>query len=254
MFFFLSKVVYYLVMPFTIMCACFLFALITRNQKRKKRAFIAALIMLFFFSNDFLTNEIMRAWEIEARPIASLKKYKLAIVLTGTTVTNFPDDRVYFSRGADRVTHTIQLYKEGKVEEILISGGSGKIIGESEPEANKFKKVMVMMGVAEGDIIIENETRNTGESAQEVKKILDANGFKGNDCLLITSAFHMRRSIACYRKAGVNLDSFSTDFYSYPRDYQLDSFIIPKIEAFVSWHKMVKEWVGFVAYKVAGYV
>lgn len=254
MFFFLSKVLYYLAMPFTIACAGFLYAFITKDQKRKKRVFFAALIMLFFFSNDFLTNEIMRAWEIEARPIASLKTYRLAIVLTGTTTNNLPDDRVYFTKGADRVTHTIQLYKMGKVEKILISGGSGKISGESEPEANRFRKVMVMMGVAENDIIIENETRNTGESAQEVKKILDAKGFKGEDCLLITSAFHMRRALACYRKAGVNPDSFSADFYSYPRDYHLDSFIVPKIEAFVSWHKLVKEWLGFVAYKVAGYV
>jgi uncharacterized SAM-binding protein YcdF (DUF218 family) len=152
------------------------------------------------------------------------------------------------------VTHTIQLYKQGKVEKILISGGSGRIMGEAEPEANKFKKVMVMMGVADTDIIIENETRNTGESAQEVKKILDDNGYADNDCVLITSSFHMRRSLACYRKVGVNLDSFSTDFYSYPRDYSLDSFIIPKIGAFESWHKLVKEWLGFVAYKIAGYV
>jgi uncharacterized SAM-binding protein YcdF (DUF218 family) len=241
-------------MPFTIVCAGFLYAFITRDQKRKKRVYIAALAMLFFFSNDFIANECMLAWEIKARAIAPMKTYKLAIVLTGTTVTHFPDDRVYFSKGADRVTHTIQLYKQGKVEKILISGGSGRIMGEAEPEANKFKKVMVMMGVADTDIIIENETRNTGESAQEVKKILDANGYADNDCVLITSSFHMRRSLACYRKVGVNLDSFSTDFYSYPRDYSLDSFIIPKIGAFESWHKLVKEWLGFVAYKIAGYV
>lgn len=210
--------------------------------------------MLFFFSNDFLANEVMIAWEIEARPIAPMKKYRLGIVLTGTTVTHFPNDRVYFTKGADRVTHTIQLYKEGKIEKILISGGSGRILGEAEPEANRFRKVMVMMGIPEQDIIIENETRNTAESAIHVKKILDSSGFNGSDCLLITSAFHMRRSLACYRKAGVDLDNFTTDFYSYPRDYNVGTFIIPKIEAFVSWHKLVKEWVGFAAYKVAGYV
>lgn len=255
MFFFLSKVLYYVVMPFTIVCALFLYAAIAKNQKRKRICFLAALFMLLFFSNDFVANEVMHAWEIEARPIASLKTYKLAIVLTGTTVPNVPNDRVYFTKGADRVTHTIQLYKEGKVERILISGGSGRILGEAEPEANKFRKVMIMMGVPDSVITIENETRNTGESAQEVKKILDANGFGESDCVLITSAFHMRRSLACYRKAGIELDHFSTDFYSYPRtNYAIDSFLIPKIEAFVSWHKLVKEWVGFVAYKLAGYV
>jgi uncharacterized SAM-binding protein YcdF (DUF218 family) len=212
------------------------------------------MVMLLFFSNDFLANEVMTAWEIEARPIATLKKYRLAIVLTGTTMTHFPDDRVYFTKGADRVTHTIQLYKQGFVEKILISGGSGRIQGEAEPEANKYKKVMLLMGIPEQDIMIENETRNTAESAREVKKMLQAGGFEGKDCILITSAFHMRRSIACYKKAGVNLDSFSADFYSYPKDYNIGSFVIPKIESFAVWHKLVKEWLGFTAYWMAGYL
>ncbi|HEY0653409.1 MAG TPA: YdcF family protein [Chryseosolibacter sp.] len=254
MFFFLSKVLYYAVMPFTIVCAAFLYSGITKVPRRKRIAFWTALTMLLFFSNDFLANEVMRAWEIEARPIASLKKYKLAIVLTGTTMSNVPDDRVYFTKGADRVTHTIQLFKEGKIERILISGGSGRIMGEAEPEANKFRKVMVMMGVPDSVILIENETRNTAESAQEVKKVLDESGFQGSDCVLITSAFHMRRSLACYRKVGIELDCFSTDFYSYPRDYTIDAFVVPKLESFLSWQKLVKEWVGFVAYKAAGYV
>lgn len=210
--------------------------------------------MLLFFSNDFIANEVMRAWEVETRPIASLKKYKLGIVLTGTTMNHFPDDRVYFAKGADRVVHTVQLYKAGLLEKILISGGSGRLIGESEPEANKFRKVMVLMGVPDSAIMIENETRNTAESAQEVKKILEAGSFKASDCVLITSAFHMRRSLGCYRKAGIDLDSFSADFYSSVGDYTIDAFLIPKIEALSIWHKLAKEWVGFVAYKMAGYL
>jgi uncharacterized SAM-binding protein YcdF (DUF218 family) len=254
MFFFLSKVLYYLAMPFTIVCALLLFALVTKNIKWKKRAFFSGVIMMLFFSNEFVANEMMLAWEIEARAISSLHKYKLGIVLTGTTMTHSPDDRVYFAKGADRVTHTVQLYKEGLLEKILISGGHGRIIGEAEPEANKYKRVMMMMGVPEEAIIIENETRNTAESALEVKKMLDQGGYKAQDCLLITSAFHMRRSRACYKKAGVDLDTFSTDFYSSLRGYNIDSFLIPKIEGFIIWHKLTKEWIGFIAYKVAGYV
>ncbi|HEY0741433.1 MAG TPA: YdcF family protein [Chryseosolibacter sp.] len=241
-------------MPLTIVCGCILYAFLTKNPRRKRWFYIAGISMLFFFSNEFVANEIMHAWEVDARPIASLKRYKLAIVLTGTTMNHYPDDRVYFTKGADRVVHTIQLYKEGLIEKILISGGSGRISGESEPEANKFRKVMIMMGVPDSAILIENETRNTAESAQEVKKILLAQQFNGTDCLLITSAFHMRRSFACYRKAGVEVDTFSTDFYTSLRDYQLDSFLIPKLEAFIIWHRLVKEWVGMIAYKIAGYI
>jgi uncharacterized SAM-binding protein YcdF (DUF218 family) len=184
-----------------------------------------------------------------------MRKYKLGIVLTGATVQGLsPNDRVYFHRGADRVIHTVQLYKLGLIEKILISGGEGRLVSVDEPEANKFKKVMLLMGVPETDIIIENETRNTAESAIEVKKILSQLGYQAADCILITSAFHMRRSLASYRNAGIDLESFSTDFYAHPRSFTPLSLFIPQLDAIEKWHKLSKEWVGIAAYKFAGYI
>ena len=113
---------------------------------------------------------------------------------------------------------------------------------------------MVMMGVPEASILLENETRNTAESAIEVKKLLDSLNIQAKDCLLITSAFHMRRSLACYEHQGVALEPFTTDFYSHPRVFYLDVLIVPRLEAMNLWTKLIKEWVGFVAYKLAGYV
>lgn len=253
MFFILSKTLNYLAMPLTLICIAFAACVFIRNAKWKKRFFWTGLFMLLFFSNEFIANEAMHAWEIETRPISSLPKYKLAIVLTGSTYTHEPDDRVYFSRGADRVTHTVQLYKQGYLEKILISGGSGRLVDEAEPEANKFKKAMVMMGVNENDIIIENQTRNTAESAIEVKKMLVSGGFTDKDCVLITSAFHMRRSLACYVKQGMHPDVFTTDFFSHPRDFYFDTLFIPQIDSLNIWHKLIREWVGFAAYKIVGY-
>jgi uncharacterized SAM-binding protein YcdF (DUF218 family) len=233
----------------------FIVSVVIRNLKWKKRLFWTAFGMLIFFSNEFIANEAMRAWEIPTRPFHNMPKFKLGIVLTGATISGLqPDDRVYFHRGADRVTHTVQLYKLGLIEKILISGGSGKLVGEAEPEANKFKKVMMLMEVPEEDILIENETRNTAESAIEVRKILDQLGYRPQDCLLITSAFHMRRSLAVYEKAGLALQSFSTDFYAHHRSFYLDVLIIPQLEAIGKWHKLAKEWVGMAAYKLAGYI
>lgn len=242
-------------MPMTVITVLFILSLVVRKPVTRRRLLGIAVGLLLVLSNDFLANEAMLAWELPARSFSETGKHRLGIVLTGTTMSNMvPDDRVYFHKGADRVTHTVHLYKLGLLERILISGGSGRLSGETEPEANKFLKAMVMMGVDSADIIIENETRNTYESAMAVKPMLDSLGYRDEDCLLITSAFHMRRSLACYRKAGVSLDYFTTDFYTHSRDYTLDSFLIPKPEAIMIWHKLVREWIGLVAYKVAGYV
>lgn len=255
MFFVLSKTLSYLVLPLTIVVVLLLLSVFLKKPRLKKISFWTGLGLLLFFSNEFIANETMRLWELPTMPMQGMKKYALGIVLTGSTIPNLePADRVYFARGADRVTHTVQLYKEGILEKILISGGSGSLSDVDDPEADKFRAAMIMMGVDSADISIENATRNTHESAVEVKKMLDTMNVSSSDCLLITSAFHMRRSLACYRKVGLELQPFTTDFYTHDRRYHIDSFIVPKLDALQIWHKLVKEWVGMLAYKMAGYI
>ena len=255
MFFVLSKTLNLLFLPLTQVFIFFVLCVIVKKQPWKKRFFWAGFILLLFFSNDFVSNAVMRAWEVDPKPFNEVQPHKVGIVLTGSTIPFLqPNDRVYFQRGADRVTHSIQLYKLGLIKKILVSGGSGRLLGEDEPEANKFKKVMLMAGVSDADIILENTTRNTHESAVAVKQILDSLNFKSEDCLLITSAFHMRRSIACYRKVGLVLESFSTDFYSVPDKPIIPTIIIPTVQGFIIWEKLFKEWMGLTAYKIAGYI
>jgi uncharacterized SAM-binding protein YcdF (DUF218 family) len=255
MFFFLSKTLNYVAMPLTIVVGCLVLSLLLKHNAWRKRLRWMGVILLLFFSNEFIANELMKAWEVDTPAFNRMHKYKLGVVLTGTVIPQLkPDDRVYFQKGADRVVHTVQLYKLGLIDRILVSGGSGRLIDIGEREADKFKEVMVLMGVPDSVILLENETRNTYESAREVKKMMDFLGYGSDDCLLITSAFHMRRSLACYRKVGLPLDTFSTDFYAHGGDYYFDAFFLPKLDAFVIWHKLVKEWVGLTAYWVAGYI
>lgn len=255
MFFILSKTVSFLAMPLTIIWLVWLVSVFIRNQRWKKICRWTAFGLFIFFTNDFIANEVMLLWEVKAVSYEELRPRELGIVLTGVTLSmREPNDRIYFAKGADRVTHTVQLYKLGLIKKILISGGTGSLVRVDEPEANKFRAVMLLMGVPDSVIILENQTRNTYESAVEVKKMLDSLHYKPEDCLLITSAFHLRRSLACYRKAGLELEPFATDFYTHPRRYYPDAFIVPKLEALVIWEKLMKEWTGFVAYKLAGYV
>ncbi|HMG90433.1 MAG TPA: YdcF family protein [Chryseolinea sp.] len=255
MFFILSKTISFLALPFTVVIVLLMFSAFWKNPRWKKRFFWSGMGLLFFFSNDFIANESMRAWEIKTKAFEDMNPHELGIVLTGATIPLLePGDRVYFQRGADRVTHTVQLYKLGLIKKILVSGGTGAIKNVDEPEADKFKKAMVMMGIPEEDILIENQTRNTYESAVAVSKMLDSLQFKAEECLLITSAFHMRRSLACYRKANLDIEPFSTDFYAHPRFFYPDGLLIPSIDAVFLWHKLFKEWMGLAAYKVAGYI
>jgi uncharacterized SAM-binding protein YcdF (DUF218 family) len=254
MFFVLSKTLNYFTMPLTVIIVLLLASVFVKRSSWKRKLFWSGLGLLLFFTNDFIANEVMGWWEGQPTPFAALKTHEIGIVLTGTTISTPVSDRIYFARGADRVYHTVQLYKIGLIKKILISGGSGKILEQEEPEAEKFRKAMIIMGVPDSAMIIENETRNTHESAIEVKKLLAAQHVKDVDCLIITSGYHMRRSLACYEKVGLNPEPFRTDFYSHERDFYFDSLIIPRIEALNIWQRMSREWVGFIAYKIAGYL
>jgi uncharacterized SAM-binding protein YcdF (DUF218 family) len=255
MFFILSKILTYLIMPLTIVFVLLTLSIVLRNPRWKKRTLLAGFLLMYFFSNDFVANEVMGAWELPATPYSNMKKYKVGIVLTGTTISGLqPADRVYSHRGADRVIHTVQLYKLGLIEKIIISGGTGRILENDDPEADKYKALMLTMGVSEDAIILENKTRNTAESATAVKNILEKLEYNTQDCVLITSAFHMRRSLACYQKVGLSMDYFTVDFYAHPRSFYPDSLFLPQYEAINIWGKLFKEWIGMMAYKAAGYI
>lgn len=255
MFFVLSKTINFLAMPLVLVCLLWICSRVIRNKKWKKRLAIAGLSFLLIISNDFITNEVALLWEPAATPYNQItKKYKLGILLTGVTKGNVqPDDRVYFQRGADRVTHTLQLYKLGIIEKILVSGGSGSLTDRSRQEADEIADALKLMGVPESDILIENQTRNTHESAVAVKAMLQGN-YQPTDCLLITSAYHMRRSRACYVKAGWACDTFTCDFLSHERKFTPDVLLIPRAESVTIWTTLMREWAGMVAYKISGYI
>ena len=255
MFFVLSKTLSYLTQPFVVICLLLVISFFVKRARLKRGLAISSFILLFVLSNDFLANEIVLWWEVPPTPYKEITKhYDFGIVLTGIGGTdNGPDDRVYFGRGAERVTHTLQLYKLGIINNILISGGSGKLTEVPKQEADYLADAFRLMGVPDSAIVIENQSRNTHESAVEVIKMLKQRTSPGK-CLLITSSYHLRRSDACYAREGWKMDTFSTDFISHKRRFTFDVLFIPKVEAINEWTILVREWVGMMAYKMAGYI
>ncbi len=255
MFFFLSKTLGYLVKPLVIVCGLFLASWIARKQAVKRRLLILGISLCFFFSNEFLANEVMNVWEIKATPFAEMNRtYSYGILLCGAAKSEVgPPDRVYLGSAADRINHTMQLYKMGRIQKILISGGSGKLIDTGLREADELASLLRLMGVPTEDILVEPQSRNTHESAEEVRKLL-GNKAKSSDCLLITSASHMRRSAACFSKSGWPCQPFSADFQGHTRKLDFDVLCIPKVEAILVWQTLLKEWTGYITYWVVGYI
>lgn len=252
MFFYLSQFLSFLAMPLTIII---LFILLGAITKRKKILWIG-IVLLLFFSNQFISNKAMQLWEPDFKAFATLPEYEMGIVLTGVTnLSKASIDRTFFNKGADRATHALQLYKLGKIRKILITGGQGLNPTNPNTEAELLRDFMVMAGVDENDILVENKAKNTHENAMLAKETLLQNGISLQEkSLLVTSAFHMKRSKGCFDKVGVSTDTFPVDYYAHESKYDIPSLLYPNPDAINQWHTLAKEWIGIVTYSLLGYM
>lgn len=212
--------------------------------------------MLVFFSNSFIANRVMLWWEVDPIPLEQVdREYEVGVVLGGVILGDTPiKDRAFFSKGADRIYHAVMLYKRGIIKRVFVSGGTSRLIDIGQREALEMVNALVEMGVKREDIAFEVVSRNSYENAVETKKALELKGTKGTDCVLITSAFHIRRASACFEKVGYEMDTFPVDVYTHNVRYTPDDLFIPSVGALRIWHLLVKEWVGFAAYWMVGYV
>ena len=108
--------------------------------------------------------------------------------------------------GADRVWHAARLYKAGKAP-IVISTG----VGERESSL----PLLCDLGVPASAVVIEDKARNTEENAKFVERLLKERTHaeaqrpgeeEKKKVLLVTSAWHMRRSVLMYRRYAPNLE------------------------------------------------
>jgi len=238
-------------MPVTLVVLVFLLCIVWKRYR--KLFFIIGFSMLLLFTNKFLGNLLLLAWEVPPQPIASLPQYPVGIVLGGITTDKEPRDRSHVTGDADRILHAIQLYRAGKIEKILLSGGSGKLLVDSIPEALSLQRILRNAKIPEADILVEATSRNTRENALNSRSVLKANGIT-SEVLLITSAYHMRRAEACFEKVDVPVNTFPVSMRSQEVQFTPDWLIIPNSGAISNFEVIIREMVGSVAYWVAGYI
>ncbi|MCS7020160.1 MAG: YdcF family protein [Cytophagales bacterium] len=208
--------------------------------------------------NPWIANEVLLKWEVPPTRFSDIPagKYDAAIVLMGMTQDNkSPKDRVYFMRGADRLLYAIRLYKEGKVKKIIISGAYiDKLSTIAAKGANNVVSICKMAGIPDEAILTDEASLNTYENARYTAQLLQIHNISFSKCILITSAFHMRRALLCFQKQGIVAQPFTADFYSEDRFFDTGRMLIPSAAAIDRWNILLKEWTGIVVYWAMGYL
>ena len=220
MFFIISKILKIFLLPLTWIFLLLILAFFIKNKKWRRGLFISAICILLVFTNKPLLQwaQYMTTRQYSHQKLPK-KHYEVAIVMggfsdsfdTATMQPNFIDDR------GERLWEAIRLYESGVAEKIMITGDatiSKSHDGKSTDEY--FRTYLSDFGLHSDDLIFEYYARNTRENATYSIAILDSLGYKPDQCLIITSATHLKRSQNCFKAEGWALEGYATNIYPKP--------------------------------------
>lgn len=254
MFYVLSKLLNFLLMPYSWLSILLIIMLLVKSDKLRKIATVLFVFIFFFFSNSYISLKFMDRWEYPVSQSTPEPQYEYGIMLGGVTEYDSHIDRLEFNASSDRFIQTLNLYKKGVIKKIILSGGEGALVKEGDLESLLLRDYLVGLGIPESDIIVDPYSQNTHENAEQTALLLNKFGYDGK-CLLITSSIHLRRAEGCFLKQGVRIDCYPVDRYVLEdKTYRLREFLIPNSESMERWTVLIHELVGYAMYKMVGYI
>lgn len=202
---------------------------------------IFALVLFVIFSIPAILN-LYAGW-YQPRPvkIGANEHFSCGILLGGFGSVDAGGDG-YFNSASDRFLEAVRLYKLGKIEHILISGGNSKRNDKNFTEAQWAKQQMIDFGVPDSVIFIEDRANNTRDNAKNSAEILKEDRLQP-PYLLISSAYHLPRAMRQFEKNGVDVISYPTNYTDGRGRLQVVDFV-PSLSTLLGWEKYIKEAVG----------
>ena len=251
MFFTLSKIIDFILLPIS----WILISLIYGIWKKNTKILYATLGMLLLFTNGFFVNQLYRWYELPQTHLAPSQKFTYGVILGGGIIKTPQEDpdRINIGETADRMLQPILLYKSGTIKKIVITGGDTSIKGLRSDEIHETQQVakfLLAMGVDSSDIIREEHARNTHENATYTQTILK---HTKEPILLITSAAHMRRSMACFQQVGLNPVAYPVDHKKKDSPMGVLEWLMPSENHLARFSQLVREVFGLLIYKLNGY-
>lgn len=225
-----------------------LFILFTKKNTTKKKLQIVLIAIFILFSNPFLYRTAMMQWQPKPVDLNSQKVYDAGILLGGFSGYD-KANRGYFNITSDRFIQTTNLYHQGIIKKIIMTGGDGSLAHDVPPETVFVSDQLMKNGIKKEDIILENNSRNTYENALFTKQLIDSLQIKGS-LLLITSAEHMPRAEKTFRHAGIDIQAYPCNYFVYNERLDLENTIAPDLKLFVYWRYFLKEIVGTIVYQI----
>ncbi len=262
-FLFLSKLLPLFIYPLGLTCILLLVSLFLsfRRSRLTYLPILLSLILLTTAGNPRVANYLLQSLEWQYLPPPEMPTADAIVVLGGAT-KSVASPRVLpdLNQHGDRLIYAAKLYQEGKAPLIILSGGRIEWFGAENSEAQDMAEILQLMGIPPEAIIEEGNSVNTYENAINTQIILKEN--KINSILLVTSAFHMPRSLLIFQRLGINPIPAPTDFFvseqevaavNYSTESKILSFL-PEANSLAHTTLVIKEYLGTLIYRLRGWL
>ncbi|MCQ1834908.1 YdcF family protein [Neorhizobium galegae] len=222
-----------------------------RRRLGGSAAFLTALVLLLTLFTTTGTVALQVLEDRFPKPSREPQAVSCMIVLGGVLENEVTTARggIELNQAADRFMEALRLARNHQESRILISGGDGSISGTYEGEAQASERFFSAFGIPADRLVKENASRTTYENTLNTAGLLKAQGIE--NCLLITSAFHMPRSMGLFRAAGITVTPWPVDYRTSGIVRLSLDFTQPALNAQLA-TTAAREWMSLTAYYLTG--
>jgi uncharacterized SAM-binding protein YcdF (DUF218 family) len=250
-----SKLLSFATQPLAWVALLLLGALIGLSLRRKGSLRLGwlALALLLLQGWEPLPDALLRQLETqhpEQPAHANLQTFVGVVVLGGALESAYVwqgHAQPALNDAAERMTEAIRLMQQYPHLRLLFTGGEGELLAEGLPEAKRAKIFFDRMGLDPQRVRYESASRTTYENAIFSARLP---GIKPEQpWLLLTTASHMPRALATFQKAGWNVTAFPVDFRTGNQTPWSQYSLALSAH---KWEMALHEWIGLLAYRLAG--
>jgi uncharacterized SAM-binding protein YcdF (DUF218 family) len=253
-FFWLSKLVWAVIAPDSILLLLVLLSWVlvlrgaTRWAKRVLGVVSIGLLVLFFLP---VGEWVLAPLESRFAPNPKLPQQVDGIIVLGgaeDALRTAAWDQAVVNDAAERFLASIALSRRHPEAKLLFTSGSGSPLDQEHKGAEVARKLYAELGIEPGRLIFEDQSRNTVENAVLSKAIVKPK--PGETWILLTSAFHMPRSVGIFCKIGWTVVAYPVDHRTVRGHLmRIESGLIGNLDKLAVG---IREWVGLAAYYFTG--
>jgi uncharacterized SAM-binding protein YcdF (DUF218 family) len=181
--------------------------------RNKKKLVYIAIGVLYILSTPIFSNNFFNLVEGSEyrKPISAIDSADAIVVLSGMLEINEVGDSTYIEWGEpDRFFGGIALFKAGKAQKLVFTGGKMPWDKSKKTEGEVLKVYAISNGIPSEKIFVTKDVENTADEAVAVKALISPS----KRIILVTSAYHMYRAKRLFEKQGFIVIPYKVDYKS----------------------------------------